>query len=115
MSKCEAVVHPTMRSASSGQNLGQANAHSETTRHIPASSYSLGIVIGYQKSTVQDLLKDVLAGTPQRFLFAMRWRSTSPRTARAITTVARSFRLRANNAVLAACSINNLRPVGTGS
>jgi Bifunctional DNA primase/polymerase, N-terminal len=64
------IVYPTMRSAWSGQNLGQANAHSETSRQVPRGSYSLGMVIGYQKKTAQDLLMDVLAGTPQRFFWA---------------------------------------------
>ena len=35
--------------------------------HLPAGSYSLGLVIGYQKDTAQDLLGDVAPGTPQRF------------------------------------------------
>ncbi|HEY6688327.1 MAG TPA: bifunctional DNA primase/polymerase [Propionibacteriaceae bacterium] len=61
------IVLPTIRSAWNGETLGQANASGETTRHIPAGSYSLGIVIGYQKDTAQDLLGDVAPGTPQRF------------------------------------------------
>jgi hypothetical protein len=31
--------------------------------HIPDGSYSLGIVIGYQKDTAQDLQKDAAPGT----------------------------------------------------
>jgi hypothetical protein len=62
------IVLPTIRSAFNGETLGQANASEETTRHVPAGSYSLGMVIGYQKDTVQDLLLDVTPGTPQRFI-----------------------------------------------
>jgi hypothetical protein len=61
------IVLPTIRSAWNGETLGQANASNETTRHIPAGSYSLGIVTGYQKDTAQDLVGDVAPGTPQRF------------------------------------------------
>jgi hypothetical protein len=62
------IVLPTIRSAFNGETLGQANASEETTRHVPERSYSLGMVIGYQKDTAQDLLLDVAPGTPQRFI-----------------------------------------------
>jgi hypothetical protein len=62
------IVLPTIRSAWNGETLGQSNAQEETTRHVPAGSYSLGMVIGYQKDTAQELLGDTAPGTPQRFV-----------------------------------------------
>ena len=53
------IVLPTIRSAWNGETLGQSNAQEETTRHVPAGSYSLGMVIGYQKDTAQEMLGDV--------------------------------------------------------
>lgn len=64
-----ATIGPTLRSAWIGETLGQANAREETTRIVPRGSYSLGVVIGYQRSTAQPLLADTAAGTPQRFLW----------------------------------------------
>jgi hypothetical protein len=63
------IVLPTIRSAWNGETLGQSNAQEETTRHVPAGSYSLGMVIGYQKDTAQELLGDTAPGSPQRFVF----------------------------------------------
>jgi Bifunctional DNA primase/polymerase, N-terminal len=60
------VILPTLRTAWTGDTLGQANASVDTTRHIPEGSYSLGMVIGYQKDTAQELIADVAPGTPQR-------------------------------------------------
>jgi hypothetical protein len=64
-----ATIMPVIRSAFGGELLGQANAREETTRHLPAGSYALGMVIGFQASTAQPLLADATAGTPQRFLW----------------------------------------------
>jgi hypothetical protein len=64
------TVGETLRSAWSGETIGQKNGRVETTRTVPARSYSAGLVIGYQPTTVLPLLDDVEAGTPQRFLFA---------------------------------------------
>jgi hypothetical protein len=58
------IVLPTIRSAFNGETLGQANASEETSRHVPAGSYSLGMVIGYQMDTAQELLADVAPGSP---------------------------------------------------
>lgn len=63
------ITLPTLRSAWSGQTLGQTNASAETTRRLPGGSYSLGLVVGFQMSTAQPLLDDVAGGTPQRFLW----------------------------------------------
>jgi Bifunctional DNA primase/polymerase, N-terminal len=72
------IVLPTIRSAWNGETLGQSNAREETTRHVPAGSYSLGMVIGYQKDTAQELLGDTAPGTPQRFLFGSATDPTVP-------------------------------------
>jgi hypothetical protein len=63
------IVLPSIRTAWDGGTLGQANAREETTRHIPDGSYSMGLVIGFQENTVQELLADATAGTPQRFIW----------------------------------------------
>jgi Bifunctional DNA primase/polymerase, N-terminal len=72
------IVLPTIRSAWNGETLGQSNASEETTRHLPAGTYSLGMVIGYQKDTAQELLGDIAPGTPQRFLFGTATDPTVP-------------------------------------
>lgn len=63
------TVGETLRTAWSGETLGQKNGRVETTRTVPARSYSAGLMIGYQPATVLPLLADVEAGTPQRFLY----------------------------------------------
>jgi hypothetical protein len=72
------IVLPTIRSAFNGESLGQSNASEETSRNVPEGSYSLGIVIGYQKDTAQELLGDSAPGTPQRFLFGSATDPTVP-------------------------------------
>jgi Bifunctional DNA primase/polymerase, N-terminal len=72
------IVLPTIRSAWNGETLGQSNAQEETTRHVPAGSYSLGMVIGYQKDTAQELLGDTAPGTPQRFVMCSATDPTVP-------------------------------------
>jgi len=63
------TVGETLRSAWSGETIGQKNGRAETTRSVPARSYSCGLMIGYQPSTALPLLADHEAGTPQRFLY----------------------------------------------
>lgn len=63
------TVGETLRSAWSGETIGQKNGRVETTRTVPARSYACGLVIGYQPTTVLPLLADVESGTPQRFGF----------------------------------------------
>lgn len=58
-----------LRTAWTAGALGQANANSQTLRDVPRGTYSLGLVIGYQRMTVRPLLSDSGGGTPQRFLF----------------------------------------------
>lgn len=64
------TVGETLRSAWSGETIGQKNGREETTRIVRTGQYSVGLLIGYQPETVLPLLADVAAGTPQRFLFA---------------------------------------------
>lgn len=63
------TLGPTLRSAWNGSSLGQSNASQETTRHLAAGAYSLGLVVGYQYGTAAELLSDAGPGTPQRFLW----------------------------------------------
>lgn len=64
------TVGETLRSAWSGEAIGQKNGRVETTRTVPSRSYACGLMIGYQPTTVLPLLADAEAGTPQRFLYA---------------------------------------------
>jgi hypothetical protein len=63
-----ATILQMLRSAWSGALLGQANAREETTRIIPAGSYSFGLVVGFQTSTALPVLQDV-NGLAQRVLW----------------------------------------------
>lgn len=65
-----ATLLPTLRSAWSGQTLGQSNATQETHRVLKAHSYRMAIVVGFQLEYVADLIADAAGGTPQRFVFA---------------------------------------------
>lgn len=64
-----ATVGESLRRAWTGGTIGQFNGQKVNTRVIPAGSYSLGIVVGFQPETVLPLLEDDAAGTPQRFLW----------------------------------------------
>jgi hypothetical protein len=63
------TVGEALRSAWSGETIGQKNGREETTRVVHGGQYAMGLLIGYQPSTVLPLLADVDAGTPQRFLY----------------------------------------------
>jgi hypothetical protein len=76
MERSGSTIGPILRSAWTGELAGQANARDETTRILPAGSYSLGVVIGFQRATAGPLLDDAGAGTPQRFV----WLSTTDPT-----------------------------------
>lgn len=64
-----ATVLQTLRSAWSGQTLGQSNAAQETKRVIPAHKYRMGLVMGFQLQYAAEIIADSEGGTPQRFLF----------------------------------------------
>lgn len=70
MERTGATIGPTIRSAWAGTSLGQQLADGERTRFVDRFTYSIGMVIGFQPETVQSLLADGAAGTPQRFLWA---------------------------------------------
>jgi hypothetical protein len=83
LERAGSTIGETLRSAWSGETIGQKNGRVETTRTVPARSYAAGLVIGWQPSTILPLLDDHEAGTPQRFLFC--WavdQSIPPRLAR---------------------------------
>lgn len=83
LERAGSTIGETLRSAWSGETIGQKNGRVETTRTVPARSYAAGLVIGWQPSTILPLLDDHEAGTPQRFLFC--WavdQSIPPRSAR---------------------------------
>lgn len=63
------VLGETLRRAAVGETLGQTNASEERTRYVPAGSYSLGLLVGFQPSTAVPVLADAGTGTPQRFLW----------------------------------------------
>lgn len=64
------TLDTVIRSAFSGQVLGQRNAQKSTTRILPANSYSIGMTVGYQPAKAGALLAQVDGGTPQRFMWA---------------------------------------------
>lgn len=64
------TVFATLCAAWSGEPLGQANASDDRNRQIPAMSYVIGMILGFQPSTVVDFLADAESGTPGRFLWA---------------------------------------------
>jgi hypothetical protein len=79
------TVGETLRSAWSGETIGQKNGRADTTRTVPARSYAAGLMIGFQPSTALPMLADFEAGTPQRFLWC--WAvddAIPPRSARVL-------------------------------
>lgn len=60
---------PTIRTAWSGDRLGQANASQETRRLLDAGCYRFALVAGFQTDHAVTLLGDAAGGTPQRFAF----------------------------------------------
>jgi hypothetical protein len=85
LERAGSTIGETLRSAWSGETIGQKNGRVETTRTVPARSYAAGLVIGWQPSTILPLLDDHEAGTPQRFLYC--WavdQSIPPRSARVL-------------------------------
>jgi len=60
------TILPTLRSAYSGELLGQANARQETLRVLPAGSYRLVLLVGLQDVAAAQLFADSSTGTPQR-------------------------------------------------
>lgn len=74
-----ATVGESLRRAWAGATIGQQNGRAETTRIVKSGQYSLGLLIGFQPETCQELLADGAAGTPQRFLWAWATDPSIPR------------------------------------
>lgn len=64
-----ATLLPTLRSAYSGEMIGQSNARQETRRVLAAGSYRFVLLVGLQDVAAIKLLADEATGTPQRFVF----------------------------------------------
>lgn len=75
-----ATVGESLRRAWAGATIGQQNGKTETTRIVRSGTYSLGLLIGFQRETCQELLADGAAGTPQRFLWAWATDPSIPKT-----------------------------------
>lgn len=73
-----ATLLPTLRSAWSGEVIGQSNATTETHRVLKAHSYRMAIVVGFQLEYASTLIDDAPGGTPQRFVFATATDPTVP-------------------------------------
>lgn len=58
-----------LRTAWSGETLGQSNATKETFRVIKDHKYRLALMVGFQLQYAAELLADNEAGTPQRFVY----------------------------------------------
>ena len=58
-----ATLLPTIRSAWTGDALGQANASEERPRHLPGGAYRFALVAGFQTEHATALLDDVAGGT----------------------------------------------------
>jgi len=67
LERAGATLGGQFRSAWTGETIGQGNASLERMRIVSRGTYSLGVIIGFQPSTVKPLLDDMHAGTPQRF------------------------------------------------
>lgn len=65
-----ATLLPTLRSAWSGEVIGQSNATEATHRVLKAHSYRMAIMVGFQLEYAASLIADAAGGTPQRFVFA---------------------------------------------
>jgi hypothetical protein len=69
MERSGSVLGETIRSLWVAATAGQANANAETRRIMDEHTYSMGMLVGFQQSTVQPLLADHAGGTPQRFVY----------------------------------------------
>lgn len=74
-SRKSSILLPTLRSAWTGDQLGQHNASEERRRNIPAGEYRLALVANFQPEYATALLDDAAGGTPARFVF---WSCTDP-------------------------------------
>lgn len=54
----------------SGAVAGQTNADKDRSRKLPAGTYTVGMLLGFQTTTIDPLFADEAGGAPQRFAFA---------------------------------------------
>lgn len=69
MDRLGATLGGQLRSAWSGQVLGNTNASEDRRRTIPAGSYVFGVCVGYQPRTAVRIIADTHTGMAQRFLW----------------------------------------------
>lgn len=72
------TIGETLRTAWSGDTIGQFNGQKVNTRVIEEGKYSMGLIIGFQPETALPLFDDAAAGTPQRFLWFSTLDTTLP-------------------------------------
>lgn len=65
-----ATVLAVMCEMWSGSVAGQTNADKDRTRKLAAGTYVVGMMLGFQTSTIDALFADEAGGAPQRFAFA---------------------------------------------
>lgn len=75
------TLMPTIRSAWSGDRLGQANASEDTNRQLAPGAYRFAMLAGFQLEHAVALLDDAAGGTPQRFVFLSATDPTIPEVA----------------------------------
>jgi hypothetical protein len=62
------VLLPVLRTAWSGETIGQSNAREETKRRLAPHTYRLSLIVGFQAAAAGALLADHERGTAQRFV-----------------------------------------------
>ncbi|MFJ9474730.1 hypothetical protein ACIRRI_06900 [Streptomyces mirabilis] len=72
------TIGETLRTAWTGDTIGQFNGQKINTRVIEEGTYSMGMIIGFQPETALPLFDDAAAGTPQRFLWFSTLDTTLP-------------------------------------
>lgn len=75
------TILPTLRTAWSGQRLGQQNASEERTRQLPPHEYRMAALANFQPETAMAIVDDAAGGTPQRWLWIAAADPTIPDTA----------------------------------
>ena len=65
----QSITMATIRSAWSGDSIGQTNATEGLTRNVGAGLYRFALLIGLQPDFAAELLLGVGGGDPQRYLF----------------------------------------------
>lgn len=74
-----ATLLSVLRTAWSGQDVGQGNASTERRRILEGGTYSLGLTMNLQPDLCGWVLADMAAGTPQRFVWASTCDPSIPR------------------------------------